>query len=112
MKRAFGIAAVLLTLSLPSVFAADWPWVYGPRRDSTSDQKGLLRTWPEQGPKVLWTVPVGPGFGGPAISGGQVYLLDRDEQVGDTLRIFDLASGKELWTFAYSAPGSFMFGGS
>ena len=39
-------------------------------------------------------------------------LLDRDEKVGDTLRVLDLASGKELWTFAYDAPGIFMFAGS
>ena len=43
---------------------------------------------------------------------GNVYLLDRDEKVGDTLRVLDLASGKELWTFAYDAAGSFMFAGS
>ena len=71
----------------------------------TSEQKGLLRTWPQEGPKVLWTVPMGAGFGGPAVSGGKVYLLDRDEKVGDTLRVLDLASGKELWTFAYDASG-------
>jgi outer membrane protein assembly factor BamB len=41
-----------------------------------------------------------------------VYLLDRDENTGDTLRVLDLASGKELWTFSYDAPGSFMFAGS
>ena len=52
------------------------------------------------------------GFGGPAVLGGNVYLLDRDEKVGDTLRVLDLASGKELWTFAYEAAGSFMFAGS
>ena len=55
---------------------------------------------------------MGVGFGGPAVSGGNVYLLDRDEKVGDTLRVLDLASGKELWTFAYDAAGSFMFAGS
>jgi hypothetical protein len=38
--------------------------------------------------------------------------LDRDENTGDTLRVLDLASGKELWTFAYDAPGRFMFAGS
>jgi outer membrane protein assembly factor BamB len=53
-----------------------------------------------------------PGFGGPAVSAGSVYLLDRDEAVGDKLRVFDLASGKELWTFSYDAPGRFMFAGS
>ena len=84
----------------------------GPRRDGTSAEKGLLRTWPKEGPKVLWTAPVGVGFGGPAVSGGKVYLLDRDEKVGDTLRVFDFSTGKELWSFAYDAPGSFMFPGS
>ena len=61
---------------------------------------------------MLWTAPVGLGFGGAAVSGGNVYLLDRDEQVGDKLRVFELASGKELWSFAYDAPGTFMFAGS
>ena len=61
---------------------------------------------------MLWTTPVGPGFGGPAVNDGKVYLLDRDEEVGDNLRVFDLASGKELWSFAYGAPGKFMYSGS
>jgi outer membrane protein assembly factor BamB len=112
MKRTATLAAMLVTLSVTATFAADWPWVYGPKRDGTSEQKGLLRAWPAGGPKVLWTTPVGAGFGGPAISGGKVYLLDRDEKVGDTLRVFDFATGKELWTYAYAAPGTFMFPGS
>ena len=78
----FLLAVAVVGLSVTSVVAADWPWIYGPRRDHTSDQKGLLRTWPQEGPKVLWTVPVGAGFGGPAVSDGKVYLLDRDEKVG------------------------------
>jgi outer membrane protein assembly factor BamB len=106
------IITLLFALAVAPISAADWPWLYGPRRDHSSVQKGLLRTWPQDGPKVLWTVPMGPGFGGPAVSGGRVYLLDRDEKVGDTLRVVDLATGKELWTYAYDAPGSFMFTGS
>ena len=112
MKNTLKLVTIMVALSATAVAAADWPWLYGPRRDHTSDQKGLLRTWPQEGPKVLWTVPMGAGFGGPAVSGGNVYLLDRDEKVGDTLRVLDLASGKELWTFAYDAAGSFMFAGS
>jgi outer membrane protein assembly factor BamB len=112
MKNMLKVVAIVMALSVTSVFAADWPWIYGTRRDHTSEQKGLLRMWPPEGPKVLWTVPMGAGFGGPAVSGGNVYLLDRDEKVGDTLRVLDLASGKELWTYAYEASGSFMFAGS
>lgn len=117
MKSTVKLVAILMALpvialSVTSLFAADWPWIYGPRRNNTSDQKGLLRTWPAEGPKVLWTAAMSLGFGGPAISGGNVYLLDRDEKVGDTLRVLDFATGKELWTFAYAAPGAFMFAGS
>jgi outer membrane protein assembly factor BamB len=106
------ITTVLVALSVTSALAADWPWLYGPRRDNTSDQTGLFRTWPEEGPRVVWSVPMGVGFGGPAVSNGRVYVLDRDETVGDKLRVLDLASGKELWSFAYDAPGRFMFAGS
>ena len=112
MKNTSKHVVILFALSASGLFATDWPGVYGPRRDNISEQKGLLRTWPAEGPKVLWTVPLGAGFGGPAVSGGSVYVLDRDESVGDTLRVLDLATGKALWTFSYDAAGSFMFAGS
>jgi outer membrane protein assembly factor BamB len=46
------------------------------------------------------------------VKDGKVYLLDRDDKVGDNLRCFDLSTGKELWNFAYDAPGSVSFPGS
>lgn len=92
--------------------AQDWPQYLGPNRDSTSPQKGILRTWPEKGPEVLWTISVGRGYGGPVVKDGKVYLLDRDDKVGDNLRCFDFSNGKELWNFAYDAPGTVMFPGS
>jgi len=106
------IMAVLLFAGITGVSAQDWPQFLGPKRNSSSDQKGILRTWPQQGPEVQWTVNVGIGFGGPVVKDGKVYLLDRDDKVGDNLRCFELASGKELWNFAYPAPGSVMFPGS
>ena len=111
MKNAAKITTIAITLSVNSL-AGDWPWIYGPGRNQTSEQKGILRTWPPGGPRLLWTVGVAAGFGGPAVKDGSVYLLDRDEGVGDKLRVLDLANGKELWTFAYNAPGRFMFAGS
>jgi len=92
--------------------AQDWPQYFGPTRNGISTQKNILRTWPEKGPEVLWTANVGIGYGGPVIKGGKAYLLDRDDKVGDNLRCFDLSSGKELWNFAYPAPGTVMFPGS
>jgi outer membrane protein assembly factor BamB len=101
-----------LTLLANSASADDWPQYLGPTRNSISPQKGILRTWPEKGPEVLWTASVGRGFGGPVIKDGKVYLLDRDDKVGDKLRCLELSNGKELWSFAYDAPGTVMFPGS
>lgn len=99
-------------LPLVSAFADDWPQFLGPNRNSTSAEKGISRKWPDSGPEVLWKVPVGRGFGGPAIHDGRVYLLDREDKVGETLRCMSLEDGKELWSYAYDAPGAVMFPGS
>ena len=106
------VTVFLLMAFANSVFAQDWPQYLGPNRNSISDQKGILRTWTATGPEVLWTVNVGIGYGGPVVKAGKVYLLDRDDKVGDILKCFDLSSGKELWNFGYDAPGSVMFPGS
>ena len=98
--------------SLGNSYAQDWAQYLGPNGNSTSDQKGILRSWPESGPEVLWTTNVGIGYGGSVVKDGKVYLLDRDDEIGDNMRCFDLSSGKELWNFAYDAPGSVMYPGS
>lgn len=97
----------------------DWAQFQGPNRDGTSPETGLLKAWPEGGPKVLWTIDVGRGFGGAAVRDGEVYLLDRDvpprddASAGrDILRCFDLASGEERWRDAYDAPGRVGHSGS
>jgi len=92
--------------------AQDWPQFLGPERNSTSPQKGLLRSWPEKGPEVLWSVNAGMGYGGPVIKNGKVYLLDRDDEVGDIMRCFNLQTGEELWKFSYNSPGTLPFPGS
>jgi len=112
MKAKAALTAVVVMVAAGSRVAADWPQYLGPARNSTSPERGLLRSWPEKGPDVLWTVAVGIGYGGPVVKDGKVYLLDRDDKVGDNLRCLDLSSGKELWNFAYDAPGRVMFPGS
>jgi outer membrane protein assembly factor BamB len=104
-----GLAGCAFTHTLA---AADWPQFRGPKGEGTSAEKGLARAWPAGGPKVLWTVPLGPGYGGAAIWEGSVYLLDRVNRQKDVLRVLDLASGKETWTFSYEAPGRIDHDGS
>lgn len=102
---------LLLCLALESN-AQDWPQYLGPNRDSKSAQKNLLRSWPADGPEVLWTDSIGIGYGGPVVQNGKIYFLDRNDETGDIMRCMDLNTGSELWRFAYAAPGSVMFPGS
>jgi hypothetical protein len=105
--RKYNAMIAVLIIGMTALQARDWPQFLGPDRNSTSSQKNLLRTWPEGGPEVLWAVDVGRGYAGPVVKDQKVYLLDRDDQVGDMLRCFDLDSGEELWSAGYDSSGSF-----
>lgn len=111
-KKLFVMITGLLILSCSTIIAQDWPQFLGPDRDSKSSQKGLLRSWPEGGPEVLWSVPVGVGYGGPVIKAGKAYLLDRDDATGDIMRCFDMNTGAELWKLAFDSPGEVPYPGS
>jgi hypothetical protein len=113
MKRTNLLLTAVVLFGCFSISSAqDWPQYQGPDRNSTSSQKGILRTWPAGGPEVLWTADLGAGFGGPVIKDGKAYLLDRDNKFGDYLRCFDMETGKELWKYGYEAPGTVEFPGS
>ena len=77
--------------------AAEWPQFHGPRRDNLSTETGLLKQWPPDGPKLLWTAKgIGHGFSTVAIAGGLIYTAGN---VGpDTvITALDL-DGKTQWT--------------
>lgn len=104
MRRSVFIALMVVCLATAAL-GSDWPQFLGPNRNGVSPEKGLMRKWPAGGPKVLWTIDVGPGYGGAAIRDGKVYILDRIGDEQDVLRVLDVATGKEEWRFAYDASG-------
>lgn len=60
--------------------AEDWPQWRGPRRDAASSETGLLRTWPEGGPRVVWQAAgIGTGFSSVVVSRGLVFTMGRQE---------------------------------
>lgn len=81
-----------------SVRADDWPQWQGPDRSNVSKETGLLKSWPKDGPKLLWTFDnAGVGFSGPAIVGDRLYSMGGRE---DTSFVFalDVKTGNELWS--------------
>src|SRR5262245_35087161 len=84
-------------LALHPLLAADWPAYPGPNRDGVSSETGLLKTWPETGPKLAWkTDKAGQGYAGMAVVNGVVYTMGA--RGDDEYAIAFDAKGNELWS--------------
>ena len=90
---------------------SDWPGWRGVNRDGKSMDGDLLKTWPEDGPKLLWkNTEIGGGFSSVAVAQGTIYITGAvDEQL--VLTALDMR-GKVKWkvstgsSWTKSYPGS------
>jgi outer membrane protein assembly factor BamB len=97
----------ILALSLPAVVSNrtldDWPQWRGKNRDGISVEKGLLKTWPQGGPRLAWTVKgAGEGYSSFSVVGGKVYTLGARGGT-EYVMAFDEATGRKLWEVANGA---------
>jgi outer membrane protein assembly factor BamB len=110
-----------LVVTSSAARADDWPQYMGPNRDDVWRETRIIETFPEGGPKIRWRIPVNPGYTGPAVVGGKVFVMDRvlaegaknhDESlfphrppkgIPGTERVlcFNAADGKQLWKHEY-----------
>ena len=80
-------------------FAADWPQWRGPNRDGVSAEHGLLKKWPEAGPKLLWqSKELGQGYGSPAVVGESLYIMGNKGMDDEFVQHLNVADGKTIWT--------------
>jgi outer membrane protein assembly factor BamB len=82
---------------IPAEVPGAWPRFRGPNFDAISNDKNitLARSWPDDGPTVLWSLDVGEGYAGAAVLAGRVYVLDYDqENKADAIRCLSLADGR------------------
>jgi len=91
------VSALAFSVIAPPATAGDWPQWRGPNRDDVSTEKGLLKKWPEGGPKKVWmSEEIGIGYSGPAIAKGKIFILGATEGK-ERLFCLDEKSGKKLW---------------
>src|SRR5262245_31324250 len=95
MTFAWSFLAATLTASS---LAHDWPQWRGPNRDGVSQETGLLKEWPKQGPKLLWKLAdVGSGYSTPAVVGDNLYLLGNQGLDNEFVAALAVKDGKRLW---------------
>lgn len=95
---AAALAALVLTGALAVAQApAEWFQWRGPNRDGHSEETGLLKDWPANGPPQLWrTTGAGTGFSSFSASGGKLFTLGARANIEYVIAI-DAASGKKVW---------------
>ena len=105
--RAFTAITAFFTLSLAGapLVAADSPQFRGPARDGIFSATGLVDSWPDGGPKLLWSVSgLGETYASMSVADGKVFTTGKHDESG-TLFAFDLA-GKRLWSTVYGSEHS------
>jgi outer membrane protein assembly factor BamB len=106
------IAAALALISVSLHAAGEWTQWGGPRRNFTSDAKGLATSWPASGPKQLWTRALGEGHSSILVDGPRLYTMYRPAGLLSMVRrsqeevivSMDAATGKTVWEHRYAAP--------
>ncbi len=68
---------IILLAVADRVAAEDWPQWLGPNRDAVWQASDIIETFPNDGPKLRWTKPIGGGYAGPAVADGRVFVFDR-----------------------------------
>ena len=106
---ALRIALITSAFILSTATAADWPSFRGPNGDGICTETNLLKEWPTEGPKQVWTAKnLGLGWGTPSFAGGVIYGVGaRDGK--DGVWALNEADGSELWFRPFAPKGSGLF---
>jgi outer membrane protein assembly factor BamB len=109
-----------LRAQTPAAQTGAWRQWGGPTRNFMVPSTGLAESWPEAGPPVLWSRPLGPGHSAILADEGRLYTMYRagngrakqgpwDPE--ETVVAMDAATGKTLWEHKYpSRREDFSFG--
>lgn len=95
-------------------YAADWPQWRGPSREGICQETGLLKAWPQGGPKLLWEINgLGPGYSSMTIVKGRLYTMgDVAVEQADSKKplqcvlAYDLSTHNRLWAAPVGPPHS------
>jgi len=107
MKPHLSIGLFIGSIAVFAVFAAssharadDWPQWRGPNRDGVSKETGLLKQWPDGGPKLTWTIDgLGGGYSTPSVAAGKIYVVGTlDSKKDEYLIALDEKTGNQIWS--------------
>ena len=95
MKKNSILYVLMLLLTSSSVTSRIYEW-RGPDRSGIYNESNLLKTWPAQGPKKLWSVnTIGNGFVSPVFTDENFYITGEVDSM-EVLFSYNL-KGEKQW---------------
>jgi outer membrane protein assembly factor BamB len=79
----------------------DWPRFRGPAMDGRYEGE-ILTAWPAEGLPRIFRQPVGGGYASFVIAGGRAFTIEQRRE-REVVAAYDLATGREIWTRAWTA---------
>ncbi|MEZ6090039.1 MAG: PQQ-binding-like beta-propeller repeat protein [Pirellulaceae bacterium] len=99
------LLAVLLLF--PTIcIGEDWPQWRGPNRDGQWNAEGIVDELPDGQIPLEWSIPIGPGYNGPTVAEGRVYVMDRQvdgNKQTERVLCVDSGTGQKIWEHVYEA---------
>jgi outer membrane protein assembly factor BamB len=87
-----------IVLGLPTASGKDWPQFRGPALDGKSAETGIIKSWEQKAPELLWMGEgLGNGYAGVAVVGERIYTTG-DLKDGQGVVAVSAKDGKVLWT--------------
>jgi outer membrane protein assembly factor BamB len=87
-----------------------WTDFRGPDRDGHYRERPILTTWPADGLTPLWKQPIGAGYASFVVARGRAFTIEQ-RGAQEVVAAYDMATGRELWTTAWTAAFHEMMGG-
>lgn len=100
--RVASLIAITVVAASSFVWGEDWPQFRGLHRDGKSSERGLIKQWPADGPRLLWSsAGLGRGYSSAAVAGGMIFTTGMvGEKNEGILSALDL-DGKIQWQTHY-----------
>jgi outer membrane protein assembly factor BamB len=122
MKAQAFVGSAILAIATSALTAQNvstpvaWPQWGGEQRNFIIDGKGLAEKWPESGPPILWSRPLGTGHSAIVVDDGRLYTMHRAGNgrggrgrsqgpwnAEETVIALDAKTGKTIWEHTYAS---------
>lgn len=95
------LTPVMVVMLAAASTGGEWPQILGPHRNGVAaGDERLDRSWPADGPPVLWQRAVGRGYAGVAVAEGTVVLFHRLDN-REVVEALDPLTGQTRWQDGY-----------